>query len=107
MERGRISVVRRRRAKSGILYAQGRPVKEWTEVRAECEVVTSSVTTSATNCGRGEAWKARERRRGGSWRRREVGRVVVRRERDETCWSCRRRNLVQRASAVMVLASGF
>jgi hypothetical protein len=107
MERGRMSVVRRRSAKRGMEYAQGRPVKEWREVRAECEVVTSSVTTSVMNCGRGEAWKARERRRGGSWRRREVGRVVVRREMDETCWSCRGRNLVQRASAVMVLASSY
>jgi hypothetical protein len=107
MERGRMSVVRRRSAKRGMEYAQGRPVKECIEVRAECEVVTSSVTTSVMNCGRGEAWKARERRRGGSWRMREDGRVVVRREMDEMGGSCRGRNLVQRASAVMVLASSY
>ena len=107
MERGRISVVRRRSAKRGMEYAQGRPVKEWIEERAECEVVTSSVTTSAMNCGRGETWKARERRSGGSCRRREVERVVVRREMDETCGSSRGRNLVQRASAVIVLASSY
>jgi len=55
--RGRIRVVRRRRAKSGILYAQGRPVRVWREVRASWE---SWMLERITDCGRGVAWNERK-----------------------------------------------
>jgi len=50
--------VRRVKAKSGIAYAQGRPVRE-------CKLVRASCATRTRDWGFGDAWK--ERQLGGSW----------------------------------------